>query len=89
MTANEAHSHVRINSMIESAGFTRTNINVNEASVGFEGGVCNELMKRRLYDAEKIPDSIHEERVSQTVNPDGFGWEREFYQRANSKGVDS
>ena len=53
---NEAYSRVRINSMIESAGFKLTNFENCDASVGYEGAVRNALMRTRLNEAGKRPD---------------------------------
>ncbi len=56
MSTNEAHARIRINSMIESAGFKLTNSSVDDAFVRLEGAICDELMKSRLRKAGKRPD---------------------------------
>ena len=53
---NEAHARVRINSMIESAGFKTYNYQISDPSVGYEHDVRNIMMRERLNRAGKIPD---------------------------------
>ena len=53
---NEVDARVRINSMIESAGFKTHNYQVSDPSVGFERDVRNHVMRERLAQAGKIPD---------------------------------
>ncbi len=53
---NEAYARVRINSMIESAGFKTYNFSTADPSVGYEGDVRNLTMRDRLNRAGKIPD---------------------------------
>ncbi len=53
---NEAHARVRINSMIESAGFKTHNFNSSDPSVEYERDVRNHLMRDRLNKAGKVPD---------------------------------
>ena len=53
---NEAHARVRINSMIESAGFKTHNYTNADASVGYEHDVRNIMMRQRLNQAGKVPD---------------------------------
>ena len=53
---NEAGARVRINSMIESAGFKTQNFSNSDPSVGYERDVRNVMMRDRLRKAGKIPD---------------------------------
>ena len=53
---NEAHARVRINSMIESAGFKTHNFNISDPSVDYERDVRNAMMRDRLNKAGKVPD---------------------------------
>ena len=53
---NEAHARVRINSMIESAGFKTHNYIDSDPSVGYEHDVRNLMMRERLNRAGKVPD---------------------------------
>jgi len=52
----EAYARVRINSMIESAGFKLTDYDSDDPSVGYERAVRNQIMNDRLKRAGKIPD---------------------------------
>ena len=53
---NEAHARVRINSMIESAGFKTHNYQRSDPSVEYEHNVRNLVMRQRLNQAGKVPD---------------------------------
>ena len=53
---NEAHARVRINSMIESAGFKTHNYTNADPSVEYEHDVRNVMMRKRLNQAGKVPD---------------------------------
>ena len=53
---NEAHARVRIDSMIEAAGFKLTDYSVEDPSVSLERDVRNLQMRERLNRAGKIPD---------------------------------
>ena len=52
----EAHSRVRINSMIELAGFKLTDYDSDDPSVDYERAVRNQIMNDRLRQAGGIPD---------------------------------
>ena len=53
---NEAHARVRINSMIEAAGFKTHNYQSSDPSVGYERDVRNAMMRKRLNQAGGVPD---------------------------------
>ena len=53
---NEAHARVRINSMIESAGFKTHNYQRSDPSIEYEHNVRNLVMRQRLNQAGKVPD---------------------------------
>ena len=53
---NEAHARVRINSMIESAGFKTHDYQLSDPSVEYERDVRNQVMRQRLSQAGKVPD---------------------------------
>lgn len=53
---NEAHARVRINSMIEAAGFKTHNYTNADPSVEYEHDVRNIMMRDRLNQAGKVPD---------------------------------
>ena len=52
----EAYARVRINSMIESAGFKLVDYDSNDPSVDYERAVRNQVMNDRLKSAGKVPD---------------------------------
>ena len=54
--STEAHSRVRIDSMIEAAGFNLTDYDNSSPSVGYEGAIRNLVMNDRLKQAGRIPD---------------------------------